>query len=161
MKTIKLIFILVTISGTICPSATGQRRSTSIKQMSPGQVVADLYRQHKTRSPFFQNKSRVLVDRYFDKDLADLIWNMPNSPDEVGPLDGDPLYNAQDMQIRSFVIHKPSVTNGTATVLVTFTNIGKKQEVKFLLASRQAGWKITNIKYDDGTDLIGILKSGQ
>jgi hypothetical protein len=129
--------------------------------MAPGQVVADLYRQHKTKSPFFQNKSRVLVDRYFDKDLADLIWNMPNSPDEVGPLDGDPLYNAQDMEIRSFVIHKATVTNGTATVLVTFTNIGKKQEVKFLLASRQAGWKITNIKYDDGTDLIGILKSGQ
>jgi len=161
MKTIKLIFILVIISGTICPSATGQRHSTSIKQMAPGQVVADLYRQHKTKSPFFQNKSRVLVDRYFDKDLADLIWNMPNSPDEVGPLDGDPLYNAQDMEIRSFVIHKATVTNGTATVLVTFTNIGKKQEVKFLLASRQAGWKITNIKYDDGTDLIGILKAGQ
>src|SRR6267143_950893 len=160
MKTIKLIFILVIISGTICPSATGQRRSTSIKQMAPGQVVADLYRQHKTKSPFFQNKSRSLVDRYFDKDMADLIWNMPNSPDEVGPLDGDPLYNAQDMEIRSFVIHKAMVINGTATVLVTFTNIGKKQEVKFLLASRQFGWKITNIKYDDGTDLIGILKSG-
>ncbi len=126
--------------------------------MTPEQVVADLYRQHKTKSPFFQNKSRSLVDRYFDKDMADLIWNMPNSPDEVGPLDGDPLYNAQDMEIRNFVIHKATVTNGTATVLVTFTNIGKKQEVKFLLASRQSGWKITNIKYDDGTDLIGILK---
>jgi hypothetical protein len=34
------------------------------------------------------------------------------------------------------------------------------QEMKFLLASRKSGWKITNIKYDDGTDLIGILKSG-
>ncbi|SRR5216683_1022984 len=158
MKTTKLIFILVIVTGTVCVSAAGQRRAKSIKQMSPEQVVADLYRQHKTKSPFFQNKSRVLVDRYFDKDLADLIWSMPNSPDEVGPLDGDPLYNAQDMEIRNFVIHKPSVTNGTATVLVTFTNIGKKQEVKFLLASRQAGWKITNIKYDDGTDLIQILK---
>ena len=158
MKTIRLLSILVIICGTICPSATGQRHSTSIKQMAPGQVVADLYRQHKKKSPFFQNKSRVLVDRYFDKDLADLIWNMPSSPDEVGPLDGDPLYNAQDMEIRSFVIHKATVTNGTATVLVAFTNIGKKQEVKFLLASRQAGWKITNIKYDDGTELIQILK---
>ena len=98
------------------------------------------------------------MDRYFDKALADLIWHLPNSPDEVGPLDGDPLYNAQDMEIRNFVIHKAMVINGTGTVLVSFTNIGKKQEVKFLLASRQFGWKITNIKYDDGTDLIGILK---
>ena len=64
------------------------------------------------------------------------------------------------MEIKSFVIHKAKVTDGMATVLVTFANIGKKQEVKFLLASRQAGWKITNVKYDDGTDLIGILKSG-
>jgi len=158
MKTIKLILVIVLVIGAVCLSVTGQRRSKSTKQMSPEQVVADLYRQHKTKSPFFQNKSRVLVDRYFDKELADLIWHMPNSPDEVGPLDGDPLYNAQDMEIRNFVIHKPNVTTGTATVLVTFTNIGKKQEVKFLLASRQSGWKITNIKYDDGTDLIGILK---
>jgi len=158
MKTIKPILIVVLVMAAVCPSVTGQRRSKATKQMTPEQVVADLYRQHKTKSPFFQNKSRSLVDRYFDKDMADLIWNMPNSPDEVGPLDGDPLYNAQDMEIRNFVIHKATVTNGTATVLVTFTNIGKKQEVKFLLASRQSGWKITNIKYDDGTDLIGILK---
>jgi hypothetical protein len=65
------------------------------------------------------------------------------------------------MEIRNFAIHKPIAKNGIATVLVTFTNFGKKQEVKFLLAPRQSVWKITNIKYDDGTDLIGILKSGQ
>ena len=161
MKKIQLIFILVTLVGSVCFSSAGQRHSKSIRQMTPEQVVADLYRQHKKQSPLFQNKSRSLVDRYFDKELADLIWNMPNLPDEVGPLDGDPLYNAQDMEIKSFVIHKAKVTDGMATVLVTFANIGKKQEVKFLLASRQAGWKITNIKYDDGTNLIGILKSGQ
>jgi hypothetical protein len=161
MKTIKSVLIMGMVIAIACSFAAGQRRSKSLKQMSPEQVVADLYKQHKTRSPFFQNKSRLLVDRYFDKDLADRIWRMPNSPDEVGPLDGDPLYNAQDMEIRNFAIHKPTVTNGMATVLVTFTNFGKKQEIKFLLASRQAGWKITNIKYDDGTDLSGILNSGQ
>ncbi|MDQ1639315.1 MAG: hypothetical protein QOF62_2654 [Pyrinomonadaceae bacterium] len=146
------------VLGVVCFSAAGQRRSNPIVKLTPEQVVADLYRQHKTQSPFFQTKSRALVGRYFDKELADLIWNMPNAPDEVGPLDGDPLYNAQDMEIRSFVIHKAEVTEGLATVLVTFINIGKKQEVKFLLTSRQSAWKITNIKYDDGTDLVGILK---
>jgi hypothetical protein len=158
MKNIRVILILGIVVTTVCYSVAGQRRTKSIKQMSPEQVVADLYRQHKKQSPFFQTKNRALVDRYFDKELADLIWNMPNSPDEVGPLDGDPLYNAQDMEIRNFVIHKPVMKKATATVLVSFTNIGKKQEVKFLLASRPAGWKITNIKYDDGTDLVQILK---
>jgi uncharacterized membrane protein len=158
MKTVKPIVLVVVALGLICSSAAGQRRAKSNMRWTPEQAVDALYKQHKRQSPFFQTKSRALVDRFFDKELADLIWNMPNTPDEVGPLDGDPLYNAQDMEIRNFVIHKAKVTGDTATVLVTFTNIGKKQEVKFLLASRRSGWKITNIKYDDGTDLIQILK---
>ena len=141
-------------------SAYAQTSTSTSTRKSPQALVADLYRQHKKQSPFFQKKNRSLFDRYFDKELADLIWNIPDSPDEVGPLDGDPLYNAQDMEIRNFVINKPIVTNGKTTVLVTFTNLGKKQEVKFLLVSRPPGWNITNIKYDDGTDLIGILKTG-
>ena len=158
MKILKPIIVTVMVMAVVCFSAVGQPPLKPIPKVTPEQAVAALYKQHKKVSPFFQTKSRALVDRFFDKELADLIWNMPNTPDEVGPLDGDPLYNAQDMEIKSFVIHPATVTNGTATVLVTFTNIGKKQEVKFLLISRQAGWKITNIKYDDGTDLIGILK---
>jgi len=158
MKILKPIIVTAMVMVVVCFSAAGQRRSTSIVRMTPEQAVAALYKQHKKASPFFQHKSRALVDRYFDKELADLIWNIPNTPGEVGPLDGDPLYNAQDMEIKSFVIHPATISDGTATVLVTFTNIGKKQEVKFLLVSRQAGWKITNIKYDDGTDLIGIIK---
>lgn len=157
MKILKPIAIAVMVLAVVCVSAAGQRRSKS-NRLTPEQAVAALYKQHEKQSPFFQTKSRALVDRYFDKELADLIWNMPNSPDEVGPLDGDPLYNAQDMEIKNFVIHTAIIKNGTATVLATFTNFGKKQEVKFLLAARQAAWKITNIKYDDGTDLIGILK---
>lgn len=141
-------------------SVVAQKSSRTVSRNSPVALISDLYRQHKRESPFFQHQSRALVDRYFDKELADLIWNIPESPGEVGPLDGDPLYNAQDMEIRSFFIHPAVLKNGTATVLVTFTNFGKKQEVKFVLASGQAGWKISNIKYDDGTDLIGILKSG-
>ncbi|MEP6743635.1 MAG: hypothetical protein ABJB61_14140 [bacterium] len=154
----KSILIMALIIGTLYAVPAAQRRSSATKRLSPEQLVVDLYRQHKKQSPFFQNKSRALVDRYFDTELADLIWHMPNSPGEVGPLDGDPLYNAQDMEIRNLVIHDSKVKDGTASVLATFRNFGKKQEVKFLLASHRTGWKITNIKYDDGTELIGILK---
>jgi len=160
MKILKPIVVTVMAIVVVCFPAVGQRRLSPTQKMTPEQAVAALYKQHKKASPFFQHKSRALVDRYFDKELADLIWNIHNPPDEVGPLDGDPLYNAQDMEIKHFVIHPANITDGTATVLVTFTNFGKKQEVTFLLASRKPGWKITNIKYDDGTDLIGIIKSG-
>src|ERR1041385_8863859 len=79
---IKLCLITIVLSGWQL-SASAQRR-VSTARMSPAQLVADLYRQHKKQSPFFQHKNRALVDRYFDKKLADLLWNMPNSPDEVG-----------------------------------------------------------------------------
>jgi hypothetical protein len=160
MKTLKVIILLTTMIAVSAVSIAVQASKAS-KPMSPRSAVLSLYKQHKKRSPFFQTKSRALVDRYFDKALADLIWHMPNSADEVGPLDGDPLYNAQDMKITNFVIHKPTFIDDNANVIVTFRNFGKRQEIKFLLASRPTGWKITNIKYDDGTDLIGILRSGQ
>jgi hypothetical protein len=157
----KVILTLVVMLAAMSLLAEAQQGSRSLKPMSPRAVVISLYKQHKKQSPFFQTKNRALVDRYFDKELADLIWHMPNSADEVGPLDGDPLYNAQDMQITSFVIHKPTLIHDNANVIVTFRNFGRRQAIKFLLASGPTGWKITNIKYDDGTDLIGILRAGQ
>ena len=112
---------------------------------------------------FFQTKNRTLLDKYFEKHLADLIWkDAIRSKGEVGAIDGDPLYNAQDMDIKHFAVHKASYANGLAEVKVSFENFGKKEEIVFLLSpgTRAGGWKIKNIKYNDGTDLLGILKSG-
>lgn len=132
------------------------------KQPSPEALVAELYRESgRNRSPFFQTKNRALVDKYFQKNLGDLIWNDAiRSKGEVGAINGDPLYNAQDMEIRHFAVHKASYGNGTADVRVTFENFGKKVVVVFLLspAKRPASWKIANVQYSDGTDLLGILK---
>ena len=85
---------------------------------------------------------------------------------EVGAIDGDPLDNAQDTEIKHFVIHKPDSAKGKsgdgAEVKVTFENFGEKKVIVFILRRGTGpwGWKISNIKYDDGTDLLGILKSG-
>jgi len=97
MKTIKLLIItgLIVVSSGIVSQA---QRQTSARKMSPEQLVSDLYRQHKQRSPFFQTRSRALLDKYFTRELAGLIWqDARSSGDEVGALDGDPLFNAQDM----------------------------------------------------------------
>jgi len=129
--------------------------------------VAELYRQSaRKRSPFFQTRSRALVNQYFEKDLGDLIWKAAiRSKREVGAIDGDPLFNAQDMEIKRFVIHKPEVAKGNsgdeAEVKVTFENFGVKKQITFLVrrATGTAGWKISNIRYDNGADLLGILKA--
>ncbi len=140
------------------------------KRMSPEQLIGNLYWQHKKRSPFFQKTNRALLDRYFEKELADLLWkDVQGSGGEVGALDGDPLFNAQDMDIKKFAIHKAesSDANGgagqnKATVTVTFENFGQPHSVYFDVSrsSPSGPWKIWDIRYDDGSKLTTILKQG-
>ena|ERR1043165_5504665 len=125
---------------------------------TPEALVKDLYRAHNGKhSPFFQSKNRALVDKYFTKSLADLIWNdAVNSKGEVGAIDGDPLYNAQDTDIKRFAVGRAAIKGSTATVPVTFTNFGKRVKIDFKLKKVASGWKVDNIVY--GGD-VGTLRS--
>ena len=158
MKRIKLILAIavVMLSGLSVSAAQGRK---SVKLMSPREVVADLYRQHKQRSPFFQRRSRALLDKYFARELSNLLWqDARSSGDEVGALDGDPLFNAQDMDIKNFSIQEGIGGPRMVVVPVTFDNFGQKHEIKFRLFSGGGIWRIANIEYDDGSTLLDILK---
>jgi hypothetical protein len=159
-KSIVPTYLLVAFFGllAISPGAVAQQK-IYVAPDPPETVVTNLYKQHKRRSPFFQTRSRVLLDQYFEKSLGDLIWkDAIRSKGEVGLLDGDPLFNAQDMEIKNFLIHKATSDNSQMTVRVTFDNFGKAEQVVFVLVSGPRGWKIADIKYSDGTTLVGILK---
>lgn len=163
MKTLKSIILVAALFLTAGHSPGAQSNAKAVRPTSPDALVAELYRQSgKNRSPFFQTRNRALVNKYFQKHLGDLIWrDAIRSRGEVGAIDGDPLFNAQDIDIKNFVVHKPVVAKGTAEVQVSFENFGKKEEIVFLLSlGKRTGWKIANIKYNDGTDLLGILKGG-
>lgn len=156
MKTIKVMFLAAILVAGASISSQAQRQS---RQMSPEQLVRDLYRQHKQRSPFFQIRSRTLLDRYFTRNLTDLLWqDARSSGDEVGALDGDPLFNAQDMEITNFSIQKANISAGTANVPVSFENFGAKHTITFRLFSQRTGWKISDLIYDDGWSLAQVLK---
>jgi hypothetical protein len=157
MKTINLLLLaVVMLVGSGSAAAQG---SQSTKARSPKALVVDLYRQHSVRSPFFQTRSRTLLDRYFTKELGDLLWqDARSSGDEVGALDGDPLFNAQDMDIKKFSIAEGTVLAGAATVPVSFENFGAKHQIIFRLVAQRTGWKIADIAYDDGASLVEILK---
>jgi hypothetical protein len=159
MKTIIVVIaVIVMLAGLSTTGVFGQR-AKSTRPASPEQVVANLYRQHKKSSPFFQIKSRALLDKYFQKELADLLWQDAHSAGgEVGALDGDPLFNAQDMQITKFAIHDGAVLSGATNVPVSFENFGKKHQIIFRLIWNKTGWKIADIAYDDGATLLQILK---
>lgn len=161
MKPTKSTMMLTLLLCTLCRApllAAGQQRVNSVAQTTPETLVASLYKQHKRRSPFFQTRSRALLDQYFERRLGNLIWkDAVRSKGEVGRLDGDPLYNAQDMEIKNFVIHKATKANEQTEVVVSFENFDKKEQVVFLLVSTRNGWRIANLKYSDGSDLVGIL----
>lgn len=141
-------------------AGTPSSGSAEAQASSPEAVVTDLYKQHDAKkSPFFQTKNRALVDKYFTKTLADLIWkDATSSKNEVGAIDGDPLYNAQDMEIKNFSIGKGDVKGETSMVAATFTNFGNKKTVNFSLKQTAGAWKIDNILYGDGDSLLKWLK---
>ncbi len=65
---------------------TGVVTSGGAESQTPEALIADLYKQHDAKkSPFFQTKNRALVDKYFTKATADLIWkDATNSKEEIG-----------------------------------------------------------------------------
>src|SRR6267378_1579578 len=125
MKSAKLILLigLLAFGASISPEVRGQSRVAN--RTSPDALVKALYWQHDHKhSPFFQTRSRALLYKYFEKSLADLISkDAVGSKGEVGAIDGDPLYDAQDMEIKKFAIGKPSYESGKAKVTVTFENL--------------------------------------
>ena len=122
--------------------------------------IADLYKQHDAKkSPFFQTKDRGRVDAFFTKSTADLIWkDSTNSKGEIGALDFDPLYDAQDVDKKNFAIGKASLNGDTATVVATYTNWGEKKRITYVMKMQDGSWKIDDIKYQAGHTLLGLLK---
>ena len=101
-----------------------------------------------------------MLYRYFEKGIADLIWkDAVRSKGEVGAIDGDPLYDAQDVEIKKFAIRKPRYEEGRALVDVTFENFSKPQTITFIVVKGRTGWRIRDIVYSEGRTLRSELKS--
>ncbi|HLL75691.1 MAG TPA: DUF3828 domain-containing protein [Pyrinomonadaceae bacterium] len=143
------------------PQAPAQPSPTAARPTTPPEAfVSNIYKEHDAdRSPFFQTEDRARVDRYFDKALADLIWkDAVESKGEVGALGADPLYNAQDTEIKNFSTRTVKQEDGKAEVAATFDNFGQKQRIVYRLVSVGADWKIAEIDYGGGTTLSKMLK---
>lgn len=134
--------------------------STPVSANSPDSVIRQLYRIHNDgRGHVFEAEGKKHIYRFFDLRLADLIWkSITETPEgEVGNLDFDPLYNAQDTQIKNFQIGKPVMKGDNATVLVNFRNFVQRITIKFEMIKVKEGWKISNIIYGGDSDLKKIL----
>ena len=125
--------------------------------LSPKDVVAQLYQAHNSKHDPLDETA--LLGRYFDPALLKLyLKDRDEAKGEVGRLDGDPLYNAQDMEIKDFSVSAPEIAGVETRVTVNFKNLGKPTRVIYLFSRTADGWKISDIRYDDGSSLKKILE---
>ena len=142
---------------------------------APDAVVKNFYAAHDAgKSPFFQTKSRALVDRFFNKELADLIWQDALCQQKEGGicnLDFNVPYatNGGDRQDASqFKIGKPEYGEGNAQladVPVTFKLFAaqdKKAATITILYRIEQGkskeWKISDIYFPGNDESSNSLK---
>jgi hypothetical protein len=149
------------------PKTLNDNQKATRQTNTPEQLVKNLYTVHdaelKTSNfRILSRKNRVLLDRYFDKNLADLIWrDLTAHRNDIGVIDFDLFYNTQDPQIKKLVVGKAQIVGDKATVPVTFTNSGAKFRISYLLALKDNAWKISNIEYGKDENLLKYFKEAK
>src|SRR4029079_14721624 len=102
---------------------------------SPQGLVSELYQSEKNgKSPFGVKVPRTRLAHFFSKELTALMvkdGEQSKKRNEPGVLYFDPLYGAQDMDIKNLVVGKAATTKIGPSVTVSFTNFGKKQTTRF------------------------------
>ncbi len=110
----------IAVEQTAVDAAGTTAVSPAVPQTAPDAVVRDLYKIHTPDKSILDSKSRQPLDKFFDKNLADLIWkDLTTHTDEVGVIDFDLFYNAQDFDIKNLVVGQAKINVSKATVPVS------------------------------------------
>lgn len=168
MRKVILSLVIISSAAAAAPAARAQTGITPLPKEKlegpvvsfPEAVVKELYRVHRNGDGrVFERGGRRQQQKFFERKLAALIWkNLSETPEgEVGNLDFDPLFSAQDMQIKNFRVGASTVKGNTAAVPVTFMNYERRVRIEFRLVNTREGWKVSNIVYGGGSDLVQIL----
>jgi len=125
------------------------------------ELVAKLYAaQNANESPLAHPGDKEKLGVFFDSTLSGLIVkDQKEAGEEVGRLDFDPIYDAQDTEIQDFKIAPPKVNDDATEVVVTFKNMGEPQQIVFVLRETESGTRISDIRYADGRTLKKILQA--
>ena len=96
------LIALVAILALVAGFASAQPGSSNLD--TGKELVVQLYKEHSGKSdPLQYPASKKLLPNYFYKPLLDLyLKDQEDSKGEVGKIDFDPLYDAQDVEISDF-----------------------------------------------------------
>ncbi len=123
---------------------------------TPDALIRDLYKTHdQNNGAIVQGSNRAILNKYFDRNLSGLIWtDMTTNQGEVGVIDFDMFYNAQDTEIKNLAVGAAKINGGRATVPVTFENYKAKNTLVYSLVKEKTAWKISNINYGKDSSLL-------
>ncbi|MBC8152508.1 MAG: hypothetical protein H7Z72_06320 [Bacteroidetes bacterium] len=149
-------------------SAATQPDSTALLTKRPGpdaprtaadRLVRALYFEHnKTENPFRETKDRALIDQFFAKPTADLIWSAAQqSVGSVKTSVRNPLFDAPDKAVRKIWVEPAAVGGSRAVVYVTFTNNARPEEIRLDMQQVGGRWRITDMLYPGGKQLTQRL----
>ncbi|HQU85474.1 MAG TPA: DUF3828 domain-containing protein [Pyrinomonadaceae bacterium] len=166
MKTKQIFCIFAVLLAVSFGAFAQSKKSAAVSVVAvsqkgtPEELLKELYAIHtmdlkNEQDRIVNAKSRRNLDKFFDKNLADLIWkDMTTVREGVGVIDFDIFYNTQDPQITNLTVGKAQINGEKATVQVNFKNANTKEKVTYLLVKENAKWKIRDIKYGGNESLL-------
>lgn len=149
--------LLFAVAAVVAGSASLLAAET--EEEGPTALVESLYAASDDENPFFSDHRKTLR-AYFTAALADLIRkDREASQGEVGVIDGDPRYDAQDTDITALRVARAKISDDSATVLVTFENFGEKKRFTYRLETNDDGeWRVDDVEWSRSRTLRTALE---
>lgn len=175
---LRTLYIVCLITALSCQKKPGREASTggsspedsaAVLAKRPGpdaprsaadRLVRALYFEHsKKANPLLETKDRTLIDQFFIKSTADLIWRTTSaSPEKLRQMKSNPLFNAPTSAIKKMWVEPAAVAGTRAVVYVTFEHKAKPEEIRIDMQEIAGRWRIIDMLYPDGSRLTQILE---
>lgn len=122
-------------------------------------LVRALYFEHsKKENPLQETKDRALIDQFFTKSTADLIWHdASTSSGKLKRTKINLLFRAPNETIKKTWVLPAAVAGSRAVVYVTFETNAKPQEIRIDMQQVAGRWRIMDMLYPDGRRLTQLL----
>ena len=137
-----------------------KRPGSDAPRSAADRLVRALYFEHREKeNPLLARKDRALIDQFFVKSTADLIWRDASmmSPGKLKRTKTNPLFNAPNASIKKTWVLPAAVAGSRAVVYVTFERNAKPEEIRIDMQQVAGRWRITDMLYPDGKQLTQLL----
>ena len=128
---------------------------------SPQALLRALYQVHdEGAGPLLRSEGRSQRRVFFTESLALALEGEIDRPDpeELGNLDFDPFYNAQETDLGAMDIAVAKVSGNATVALVRFANGGDPIEIAYRVILDGQAWRIDDIEYGEGRTLRKTLR---